>query len=544
MLVLLGIGFLAGVVTAISPCVLPVLPVILAGGVTGDRRRPFAIVAGLVASFAVFTLFAAWLLDLVGLPQDTLRNVAIGLLFLIAASLLVPRVRELLERPFLPLTRRQGGNLGGGFLLGTSLGLVFVPCAGPVLAEISVLVAHEDFGFRTLALMVAYSLGAGVPMLAIAIGGRELAARLRSQAQRLRIAAGVLIAATAVGLTLHVEDRLQGVPGYAGFLQDKIERSAAAERELGGSTPEARVVSAAEAGSGLPDYGPAPEFTGISRWLNTQGGRPLTMRELRGKVVLIDFWTYTCINCLRTLPHVEAWDAAYRSQGLAVVGIHTPEFAFEQVPANVGAAIRRLHVRHPVALDNDYGTWDAYSNRYWPAKYLVDRRGHVRYFHFGEGSYEETEALIRRLLAAEGAGARPVADTTPQEAVTPESYLGFERLARYAGTPVEPNKAKTYTLPPRLGPDNLAYGGTWRVEGERIVAGKAARLRIHFHARNVYLVLSGKGSVEVLVGGTRERTIAVRANRLYTLRSAGHADDDVMELRFSPGVAAYAFTFG
>ncbi len=540
----LGIAFLAGVVTAISPCVLPVLPVLLAGGATGGGRRPFAIVGGLVASFAAFTLFAAWLLDLLGLPKDTLRNVAIGLLFLIAASLLVPRIGELLERPFLPLTRRRGGDLGGGFLLGASLGLVFVPCAGPVLAEISVLVAHDEFGSRTISLMLAYALGAGVPMLAVAIGGRQMGTRLRAQGRRLRLVAGALIAATALALTYHVEDHLQSVPGYTNFLQDKIERSSAAQRELGTPGDDAAVRSLDGTGSVLPDLGAAPDFSRISHWLNTPGGRPLTMRELRGKVVLIDFWTYTCINCLRTLPHVEAWDRAYRNKGLVVVGVHTPEFAFEHSPKNVKAAIKRLGVRYPVPLDNDYGTWDAYSNQYWPAEYLVDRQGRIRHTHFGEGRYEETEALIRQLLAADGPRARAVADTTPRDAVTPESYLGYSRLARYSGTRIEPNRFAPYSFPSGLHRDELAYAGTWRVEAERIVAGFGARLGIHFHARNVYLVLSGNGTVDVLVDGTREQTIHVRANRLYTLRSAERVTDGLMELRFSPGVSAYAFTFG
>jgi cytochrome c biogenesis protein CcdA/thiol-disulfide isomerase/thioredoxin len=542
MLVLLGIGFLAGAVTAISPCVLPVLPVILAGGATGGERRPYAIIGGLVASFTVFTLFAAWILDKLGLPDDLLRNAAIALLFVVAAGLLVPQVGQLLERPFLPLTRRRGGDLGGGFLLGTSLGLVFVPCAGPVLAAVTVIAAHENVGVRAFALTLAYAVGAALPMLAIAAGGRRAAAPLRAHAPAVRAVSGAVIGLTALGLTLHVDDHLRTVPGYTNFLQSKFEKTATARRELGRLTSGGTALAATQPASDAKL--PAPEFAGVSHWFNTPGGRPLTMRGLRGKVVLVDFWTYTCINCLRTLPHLEAWDAAYRSQGLVIVGVHTPEFAFEHSRSNVAGAIERLGVHYPVPQDNDYKTWDAYHNEYWPAEYLVDRQGRVVHVHFGEGDFGGTEALIRKLLAAKGPSARQIADATPHELTTPESYLGWRRLARYAGSPIEPGVFTAYRFPATLGQNELAYAGRWLVDAERIVAGRDASLRLHFHARHVYLVLGERGRVDVLVGGRHERTVAVTANRLYTLRSTPAADDGLLELRFTPGVQAYAFTFG
>jgi thiol-disulfide isomerase/thioredoxin len=267
---------------------------------------------------------------------------------------------------------------------------------------------------------------------------------------------------------------------------------------------------------------------------------------LRGKVVLIDFWTYSCINCLRTLPHVKAWDRMYRKDGLVIVGVHTPEFAFESVPSNVAAAIKRLGVRYPVALDPKYGTWDHWGNQYWPAKYLIDRRGRVRYAHFGEGSYDVTERNIRLLL-----GARPGApasarlrDTTPNGPLTPESYLGFGRLDRFVGSKLYPRKMAHYELPKALGLNDLAYGGYWRVEQQRIVSGRDARLRLRFYARNVYLVLGGKGRVQVLVDGKPVQTVVVTADKLYTLVQGDRIRDALLELRFSPSVEAYAFTFG
>jgi cytochrome c biogenesis protein CcdA/thiol-disulfide isomerase/thioredoxin len=540
MLVLLGIGFLAGIVTAVSPCVLPVLPILLAGGASG--RKPLRIVAGLVGSFTVFTLFAAWLLDRLGLPGDFLRNLAIATLFLLALTLLVPQAAVLLERPLARLTRLRPQNVGGGFLLGASLGLVFVPCAGPVLATVTVVAANNDVGVRALLLTLAYALGAAVPMLLIAYGGTRVAGRLRADAQVLRAAAGALIAVVALGLVFHVDDHLATLtPGYTDFLQKKIEANGTAKRELqkvrggGGALAAARPATA-----GLPDYGEAPALVAGGRWFNSS---PLTMKGLRGKVVLIDFWTYSCINCLRTLPHLEAWDAAYRAQGLVIIGVHTPEFAFEHEASNVSAAIKRLGIRYPVVQDNDYGTWNAYGNQYWPAEYLVDKQGHVRRAHFGEGQYGETEHLIRRLLAAKGSMARKVADATPKGLQSPETYLGFQRVDRYEGSKLEPNRFQRYAFPPSLAQNGLAYAGSWKVEAERAVAGPDARLRFHFAARNVYLVLGGTGTVQVLVDGKPERTVQVDSYRLYTLRSGAY-EDALLELRFSPGVEAYAFTFG
>ena len=540
MLILIAIGFVAGVVTALSPCVLPVLPIVLAGGATG--RRPLAIVAGIVVSFTVFTLFAAWLLDLLGLPQDVLRNLAIGLLLLVALSLLVPKVGELLARPLQVLTRRGSGDHGGGFLLGASLGLVFVPCAGPVLAAMTVIAAKRDVGFDGLVLTLAYALGAALPMLAIAFAGQRAARAFRSRAENVRRVAGVLVGAAALAIALGVDQDLQtAIPGYTASLQNHFERSAAAQRELrnltGSHAPDAR-----GGGEGtLTDYGVAPEFEGLGAWFNS---KPLTVKELRGRVVLIDFWTYSCINCLRTLPYVRDWDARYRAAGLTIVGVHSPEFAFERVESNVRENVKKLKLRYPVAMDNDYGTWQAWSNQYWPAKYLIDRKGHVRYYHFGEGEYAKTEEAIRTLLGADAPPASGLEDKSPQGQLTPESYLGYERLARYYGPPVLKDGERGYTFPAKLEDNELAFAGRWKVENERAIARSGARLRLDYRARNVYLVLTGTGSVRVLVDGRPERTVRVSGDRLYTLVEGKQIGDHVLELRFSPGVAAYAFTFG
>jgi cytochrome c biogenesis protein CcdA/thiol-disulfide isomerase/thioredoxin len=542
MLLLLAIGFLAGVVTAISPCVLPVLPVLLAGGASG--RKPLRIVAGLVASFSVFTLFAAWILDQLGLPQDLLRNLAIALLFVIAATLLVPRAALLVERPLAVFSRFRPSGVGGGFFFGATLGLVFVPCAGPVLATVTVVAANNSVGLRAILLTLAYAVGAAVPMLLISRGGREASAHLRRHAETVRIVSGAVMAAVAIGLVFHLDDHLATLtPGYTNFLQGKIEDNSSAKRELAkvrGGGAALAAVKKTPAGS-LPDYGVAPALRPDGAWINA---KPLTLSQLRGKVVLIDFWTYSCINCLRTLPHLKAWYATYHPKGLVIIGVHTPEFAFEHVTSNVQAAVKRLGITYPVVQDNSFKTWDNYSNQYWPAEYLIDKQGHVRHTHFGEGEYQQTEATIRRLLNDHGPSARHLADVTPTGLMTPESYLGYARLSNYVGTNPVPNSMARYRFAGAIPDNTLSYDGEWRVGSQQIVAGKDARLRLRFQAKNVYIVLGGHGTVQTLIDGKPAGTLEVNAERLYTVRASKTQIDALLELRFSPGIQAYSFTFG
>jgi cytochrome c biogenesis protein CcdA/thiol-disulfide isomerase/thioredoxin len=552
MLVLVPIAFAAGVITAFTPCILPVLPIVLAGGGTGTKRRPYAIAAGLITTFTAFLLAGAWLWGLLGIGAKHQIRIGAALLLVLAVILIVPRAGELAERPFLFLTRRRAGDLGGGFLLGASLGLVFVPCGGPVLATLTANVATNRVGGWIVAIAVAYALGAALPMLAIARGSHGLVARFRRRAKTVRIAGGILMAASALVIYEGWAESLQtSVPAYASWIQDRIEGSSTAQSHLDRLSGKRKsvFVHTTRLASRLDkvplrDYGAAPDVHDISAWINS---RPLSLRSLRGKVVLVDFWTYSCINCLRTLPYLKSWDARYRAKGLVILGVHTPEFAFEHDLGNVRAAVKRLRVRYPVALDNDYGTWNAYGNQYWPADYLVDQAGHVRDVHFGEGEYAQTDHDIRLLLAA---GTKrlpkdlPQPDRTPTELRTPETYLGYSRIGNYAGSPLKTDRVATYTFPRTLERDEFAYAGTWRVEGERIVAGPNARLRLRYLAQSVHLVLGGHGTVGVAVDGRRTRRVKIDADRLYTLASSKRTREGLLELRFTPGVSAYAFTFG
>ena len=370
-------------------------------------------------------------------------------------------------------------------------------------------------------------------MLALAAGSRRVATSFRRHAQTVRIAGGVLMAAAAVVIYNGWAESLQTkVPGYASWLQDAIEGNATAKDKLSSLNGAKPATS---------KYQEAPDIQGITAWINS---KPLTTRGLRGKVVLVDFWTYSCINCLRTLPYLKSWDARYRADGLVIVGVHSPEFAFEHSEGNVRAAVKRLGVRYPVALDNDFATWNAFHNQYWPADFLLDRSGRIREYHVGEGGYAETERKIRSLLGAALPKALDQRDRTPTGLRTPETYLGYARIGNYVGSPVHPDEAGRYRFLPSLPPDTFQYSGMWRVESERILAGRNAHLRLHFTARDVYLVLTGRGDVHVKLDGRALPTVHVTADKLYTLVHQKRSRDGVLELSFTPGLSAYAFTFG
>jgi cytochrome c biogenesis protein CcdA/thiol-disulfide isomerase/thioredoxin len=574
--VLIVVAFLAGIIAGISPCVLPVLPVVFfAGAVSSEPgeeaapsgaaepaavrwHRPLAIVAGLVASFTLLVLAGAELLSLLHLPQELLRDLGIALLLLLGIGFLVPALGDLLERPFRRLTASRQASTASGFVMGLALGLVFVPCAGPVLATITVLGASHKVSPETAVIALAFGAGVAVPLLLVALAGDRLVARskaLRTHAGTLRRVGGAAMVLVALGVAVNAFDGLQrAVPGYTSALQRSIEGSGSVTQSLdalkGVSTTSA-LSSCPQGASELVDCGAAPAFKQIGAWLNTPGGKPLTLASLRGRVVLVDFWTYSCINCQRTLPHVESWYARYRSSGLEVVGVHSPEFAFEHSVPNVAAAARSLGVRYPVAIDDHYGTWNAYGNEYWPAEYLIDASGQIRYVDFGEGGYAQTEALIRQLLVASRPGVRlpppsDLPDLTPSEQISPETYLGSER-SQYLASPQDPaDHLEQYSFPSSLTFPAYALRGGWTVSPEDATAADGAGLELAYQAEDVYLVLGGSGEVHIDPGdGAPARTIQVDGfPRLYTLLSSGTREWGTMELEVSPGVQAYDFTFG
>jgi cytochrome c biogenesis protein CcdA/thiol-disulfide isomerase/thioredoxin len=557
----LVVGVLAGVVTGLSPCVLPVLPILAAGGaVEGGRWRPVGIVAGMVLTFSLATLLGSSVLSFFGLPESLLRDIGIAVLFILGASLLIPALGYLVERPFARLSPNRVTRSRNGLLLGASLGLVFVPCAGPVLAAITVVGATHRIGFESAALTLCYALGAAVPLLIVAYLSRGAASRARSVRRRapiLRQGAGVLIIASAAVIAFGLAQPLQkDLPGYATALDSRIEGSGSITSSLNKLSGEHAVTRVAPLGQDLPDasnkvlsdYGPAPRLFKITAWLNTTGGRPLTLVGLKGKVVLVDFWTYSCINCERALPHLEEWYKTYAPYGLDIIGVHTPEFAFERVIGNVRRAVRSLGVNYPVAIDDNYTTWLSYGNQQWPTEYLIDQTGHLRYIKTGEGDYNETESLIRDLLEADGEQVpvrTNVPNLTPTEFTTAETYLGFLSSGMYAGSPITLGKPEAYTFAPYISQNRVSLQGVWTSNSSDLVSGRGAELRLRYQAKDVYLVLGGHGSVNILVGGQRVGRLVVDGYpRNYTLIRSARYTNRLLQLDMSPGISAYDFTFG
>jgi thiol-disulfide isomerase/thioredoxin len=371
---------------------------------------------------------------------------------------------------------------------------------------------------------------------------------------------------TAVAIAADLDVRFQSaiadhLPAAVVNPTKPLEDSKAVAKRLDDLLAPSKFAHASRSDGGLEDYGEAPDFVGNERWFNSG---PLTLAGLRGRVVLVDFWTYTCINCLRTLPHLEAWDRAYRKDGLTIVGVHSPEFTFERDAGNVAAAIRREGIRYPVAQDNKLATWDAYGNQYWPAEYLIDARGHVRHVQFGEGDYDKTEAAIRTLLRDAGAArlggdARPDRTFDPATRATPETYLGLARAEAYVVPPTPGTTTYVPAAPDRVPANRFSLGGTWTLSQESARAGAGSTLSGRVTGKDVYLVLSppkgGHGSVQVLLDGhqiaasaaggdVHDGRVGVDRQRLYHLVSRPAAETHVLTLRFSPGAAGYAFTFG
>jgi cytochrome c biogenesis protein CcdA/thiol-disulfide isomerase/thioredoxin len=566
------IGLVGGIITGLSPCVLPVLPVVFLGGgaATGAaadagtsegqpdaksaRRRPYLIVGGLTLSFAVFTLFGSLILASLHLPDDAIRWVGLGLLVLVGLGLLVPPLGHLIERPFYRFPQRFSGTGRNGFVLGIALGAVFVPCAGPVLAAITVAGATGHIGLRTVGLTLGFAVGTAIPLLAFALAGRGISQRLgafrRHQGAFRAVSGGVMIV-LAVALTFNLSDIIQrDVPNYTQAAGNSLEKGASAAQGGGGGGVSLQdcQTAALYGGSGLEQCGAAPAFSGIQQWLNTPGGKPVTQVSLKGKVVLVDFWAYSCINCQRELPHVEAWAKDYAADGLEVVGVHTPEYAFEHEPSNVAAGVKRLGLTFPVALDNSYDTWNAYDNQSWPASYLIDASGQIRHVSIGEGDYPGEEQLIRQLLAAAHPGvalpkATDVPDTTPDDpAETPETYLGAERQQGYGGS--GGYATGQFTLPAALPTDSFGLSGAWTVGQQSITAGKGAGIKLAFHASNVYLDVGGSGTLTVSTGGTSKVIRVSGAPDIYTVATEQPAKDGTVTIGLSPGLAAYSFTFG
>jgi cytochrome c biogenesis protein CcdA/thiol-disulfide isomerase/thioredoxin len=574
-MLLFVVAYLGGVLTILSPCILPVLPFVFARADQPFVKSGLPLLLGMAITFAAVATLAAvgggWAVQ----ANHWGRLAAILLLAFFGVTLLFPSMADRLTRPLVALGSRlsqsasdgtrAGSSFGPSFLLGIATGLLWAPCAGPILGLLLTGAALQGANVQTSFLLLAYAAGAATSLaVALLIGGRVFVAMKRSlgAGEWIRRGLGVAVLAGVVAISLGLDTglltrvSLASTAGVEQTLLDKVH-------------PKAATV----AGAGtLPVEGQLPSLAGAVQWLNSP---PLTAEGLRGKVVLVDFWTYSCINCLRSLPYIEAWAQKYRSQGLVVIGVHAPEFAFERNIDNVRQAVKNLKLDYPIAIDNNYAIWRAFNNQYWPAHYFIDAQGRIRYHHFGEGEYDQSEKVIQQLLAEAGKGAVPhdivAVDGSGAEAAadvndiaSPETYIGYQRAENFASPGgAVPDASHVYASAPQLTLNQWALGGDWTVKGENATSNASeGRISYRFHARDLHLVLgpSSDGKpvrFRVLIDGKppladhgadvdAQGNGIIDGQRLYQLvRQSGPVADRNFEIEFlDPGAQAFAFTFG
>jgi cytochrome c biogenesis protein CcdA/thiol-disulfide isomerase/thioredoxin len=575
-MLLILLAYLGGILTILSPCILPVLPFVFARADRPFVRSTLPMLGGMAATFAIVATLAAvgggW-----AVRANTVgRWAALVLLALFGIALVFPSVSDRLTRPLVTLgsrlTEKEGhqDSIWSSVVLGVATGLLWAPCAGPILGIIFTAAALQGASFNTTLLLLAYALGAATSLaVALLVGGKVFARMKKSlgASERIRQVLGILVLVGVASIALGLDTRV--LSKISSAQTASIESGLARRLGASHSMDESSARSNAAGELVLPVLGPLPSLDGLGPWFNSP---PLTNQQLKGKVVLIDFWTYSCINCLRTLPYLEAWDSKYRKDGLVIIGVHAPEFAFEREPANVAKAVQDLGIRYPVALDNRYILWNALHNQYWPAHHFVDGEGRIRYFHHGEGEYAMSERVIRQLLAE--AGHAPTQGMAQERATgaqaaaafneigSPETYIGYYRADRFASPGGLLHDApRSYAGTP-LALNRWSFDGSWidnRQSARSVAPG--ASISFRFHARDLHMVL---GSVtgkpvrfRVTVDGRSPAADAgvdvsadgsgtVTGQRLYQLiRQKGSVRDRTFTITFlDPGVEAFSFTFG
>lgn len=575
-MLLIILAYLGGVLTIVSPCILPVLPFVFARTGQPFVRSGLPLLLGMAMTFALVASLAAvggaWVVQL----NQYGRWLALVFVALFGLTLLLPSLADRLTRPLVAVGSRlseAAGNdnrprPGASFLIGVATGLLWAPCAGPILGLVLTGAALQGASIGSTLLLLAYAAGAATSLaIALLLGGRVFAAMKRSigagEWVRKGLGAAMLLGVVAIASGIDTGILAQvSTASTGGLEQSLVDRVMGKKAEKVGATDLAH----------LPIEGELPNLDGAVQWLNSP---PLTAESLRGKVVLIDFWTYSCINCLRTLPYITAWADKYRDQGLVVIGVHSPEFAFEQDVDNVTQAMKKLGISYPVAIDNDFKIWRAFDNQYWPAHYFVDAKGHIRYHHFGEGNYAESEQVIQQLLreaghkdvgsdliTAKASGVQQGSDG--QDMRSPETYVGYGRSENFASTPdIAPDKNATYQLPAQPTLNQWGVEGQWMIGSEQAtLVAAGGKIGYRFHARDLHLVL-GPGQdgkpvrFKVMIDGKAPANAhgtdvapdgsgTVTEQRLYQLvRQPGDVADHSFTIEFlDPGVSAYAFTFG
>ncbi len=572
MTLLVFFAFLSGIVTILSPCILPVLPIVLTGSI-GGKSKPFGVVTGFIASFSFFTLVLSALVQTLDIPVNTLRIVAVVIIVTFGLTMIVPRLHLVFDRLMSRLVGSRGSSqkngFSGGFLTGVSLGLVWTPCVGPIMASVITLAVSQQVDGGAVLIIAAYSLGTAIPMFAVMVGGRKLLVRfprLSAKGAGIQRIFGVIMIIAGLMIGVGADRRFQSFvlelfPNYGTgltlFENSDSVREAIDSRRTETSGGELFTWENAPR-NGVPgDYGKAPPIIAEGPWINTD--HPLSLEDLKGKVVLIDFWTYSCVNCVRTIPYLRTWYEKYAAEGLVIIGVHTPEFPFERNEGNVKRAVRDLDVTWPVVLDNNFAQWNAYHNRYWPAHFFIDSTGRIRYFQFGEGSYEEAEEVIRALLGEAGSNLKEAPGNIPAPTETgrrtPEVYLGYERAKGFLSDAPVPDKLTRFSLASEEKPGQWSLEGEWIIRNDFIEIDGSGKLELGFEGKDIFLVVEPRGSgssftVEIdgkLAGDTVDVQGGVlhpKESRLYHLASFGEPGEHTLILSIEGHVRLYTFTFG
>lgn len=511
MILLIGFAFLAGLVTVLSPCILPLLPIILSSSDSSGKQRPIGVVVGFIASFTFFTLFLASIVKLSGIPANSMRFISIVILTVFGVSLFIPQVQSQFEKLFSKFAKfapsgKQHSGFGGGILIGLSLGLLWTPCVGPILASVISLAITGSVNAQTFLITLVYAVGTAIPMFGIMLVGSTALKKIPWLVQnttKIQKAFGILMILTAIGIAFNIDRQFQTYilktfPQYGTGLT-KFEETSQIKEQLNKINKNKDNMKSQSLQKTLENITKskgvaAPKLILGGQWFNS---KPLSLADLKGKVVLVDFWTYSCINCQRTLPYLRQWWQKYQDKGLVIIGVHSPEFAFEKDPKNVSRAIKDFQLDYPIMQDNDFATWKNYKNHYWPAKYLIDKDGNIRYTHFGEGKYDDTEKMIQELLQESGSDVSNQNIDNPEYRTysrTPELYLGHARI-QYLSSPekIQPNQWSIYTLPEKLSNNSFAFQGEWLIMPEYAAPKVGSIFSLNFEAQAVYLVAKPSG---------------------------------------------------